>query len=69
LAVGLSLGMLRAEILSASLIIAVVTSGLSLFGLLAGNRLGERFGKRMEVLGGLLLIAIGVRILVTHIFI
>ena len=68
-AVGLSLGMLQAEILTACLIIAVVTSGLSLFGLLAGNRLGERFGKRMEVFGGLLLIGIGLRVLVTHIFV
>ena len=51
------------------IIIAVVTSGLSLFGLLAGNRLGERFGKRMEVLGGLLLIGIGLRVLMTHIFV
>jgi putative Mn2+ efflux pump MntP len=67
MAVGLSLGMLHAEIFSASLIIGLVTFGLSLFGLLAGNRLGERFGKRMEVLGGLLLIGIGVRILLTHI--
>lgn len=67
MAVGLSLGMLDADILSASVIIAVVTSGLSLFGLLAGGRLGQRFGKRMEVLGGLLLIGIGLRILLTHI--
>jgi putative Mn2+ efflux pump MntP len=67
LAVGLSLGMLQAGILNACLIIAVVTSALSLFGLLAGSRLGERFGKRMEVLGGLLLIGIGLRILLTHI--
>lgn len=68
-AVGLSLGMLQAEILVACIIIAVVTSGLSLFGLLAGSRLGERFGKRMEVLGGLILIGIGLRVLVTHIFV
>jgi putative Mn2+ efflux pump MntP len=67
MAVGLSLGMLQAKILSASLIIGIVTFGLSLFGMLTGNRLGLRFGKRMEVLGGLLLIGIGGRILLTHI--
>jgi manganese efflux pump family protein len=66
-AVGLSMGMLQARILNACLIIAMVTATLSLFGLLAGGRLNERFGKRMEVLGGLLLIGIGLRILMTHI--
>jgi putative Mn2+ efflux pump MntP len=68
-AVGLSLGMLQARILNACLIIAMVTSALSLFGLLAGGHLSDRFGKLMEVLGGLLLIGIGLRILITHIFV
>jgi putative Mn2+ efflux pump MntP len=32
-----------------------------------GNKLGELFGKRMEIAGGLLLVGIGLRILFTHI--
>jgi manganese efflux pump family protein len=68
LAVGLSLAMLKTSILFPVLLIGVVASGLSLFGLLAGTTLGEKFGKRMEILGGLILIGIGVRVVVSHIF-
>ena len=66
LAVGLSLAMLQVKILSASLIIALVSFGFSLVGLLAGHELGVKFGKRMEIVGGLILIGIGLRILSTH---
>jgi putative Mn2+ efflux pump MntP len=66
LAVGISLAMIQIEILGASLTIGVVTLVLSLVGLLAGNLLGEKFGKRMEVLGGLILIGIGLRVVYTH---
>jgi putative Mn2+ efflux pump MntP len=66
MAVGLSMAMIDANVVFASIVIAVITLGLSLVGLLAGGGLGERFGKRMEVLGGLLLVGIGVRILVSH---
>jgi putative Mn2+ efflux pump MntP len=68
MAVGLSMAFLKLNILTPSLVIGVVTLGLSLVGLLAGNRLGETFGKRMEILGGLILNGIGLRILMTHIF-
>lgn len=66
MAVGLSLAMLKTSILPPSIVIGVVTLGLSLFGLLAGNQLGAHFGKRMEILGGLILNGIGIRILITH---
>jgi len=68
MAVGLSMAFLNLQIFTPSLVIGVITLGLSLVGLLAGKRLGERFGKRMEVLGGLILISIGLRILYTHLF-
>lgn len=67
MAVGLSMAMVKNDILLPALLIGVITSGLSVFGLRAGLSLGEKFGKRMEILGGLILIGIGIRILVTHI--
>ena len=66
LAIGLSLAMLRVNILYPSAVIGVVTVGLSLAGLLIGHRLGTTFGKRMEILGGVILNGIGLRIVVTH---
>jgi len=68
LAVGLSLAMLRVNILYPSIVIGVVTGSLSLLGLRVGGRLGHAFGKRIEVLGGLILIAIGLRVLTSHLF-
>jgi putative Mn2+ efflux pump MntP len=65
-AVGLSLAMLQISIWYPSVVIGVITSALSLFGLLVGHRLGKRFGKRMEVIGGLILIGIGVKVVIEH---
>lgn len=65
-AVGLSLAMIGVHILYPSVVIGLVTAGLSLLGLKIGDRLGQRFGKRMEVVGGLILIGIGLRILWEH---
>lgn len=66
LAVGLGLAMLNVHILLSSLIIGAMSTLLSIAGLLTGSGLGSRFGKRMEVLGGLLLNGIGLRILLSH---
>jgi putative Mn2+ efflux pump MntP len=66
LAIGLSLAMLRVSILYPSIVIGVVTASLSATALVIGQKLGEAFGKRMEVLGGVVLIGIGLRVLITH---
>jgi len=66
LAVGLSLAFLNVNIWNPALIIGLVTGALSLIGLRVGNGVGRRFGKPVEVLGGLVLIGIGVRILESH---
>ncbi len=65
-AIGLSLAMLQVDIFLPSVVIGLVTAGLSLTGLLIGHKLGARFGKRMEILGGVILIGIGLRVLITH---
>jgi putative Mn2+ efflux pump MntP len=65
-AIGLSLAMLRVNILYPAVIIGLVTGGLCLAALLLGHRLGKVFGKRMEILGGLILIGIGIRVVLSH---
>lgn len=67
-AVGLSIVMMHIPILISIIAIGLVSFGLSMVGLFAGARLGAALGKRMEIIGGLILIAIGVRVVVTHLF-
>ncbi len=66
LAIGLSLALLRVSIWYPTTVIGVVTFAMSLMGLYFGNRLGAKFGKRMEIVGGAVLILIGLRILASH---
>jgi putative Mn2+ efflux pump MntP len=68
LAVGFSLGVMGVTIWYPAVVIGVVTGLLSWLGLRLGNRLGTLFGKRMEIAGGVLLILIGLRILIQHLF-
>ena len=65
-AVGLSLACLRVSIWGPVVAIGVITGALSVLGMFLGGRLGKRFGARAAIVGGLVLIAIGVKILVEH---
>jgi putative Mn2+ efflux pump MntP len=67
LVVGLSLAMIKIDIWEPSVIIGVVTGFLSLAGIYIGRFLGEKFGSKMEFTGGLILIGIGLKILLSHI--
>jgi len=48
------------------LIIGVTTFILSLGGVLIGNKFGDRFHAKAELAGGIILVALGVRILIEH---
>ncbi len=63
LAVGISLAMLEVSIWYASGVIGLVAALLSLVGVRLGSQVPARLGKRMELVGGILLMLIGVRIL------
>jgi putative Mn2+ efflux pump MntP len=66
LAAGLTLELVGAPPPVTLALIGGVTAVLSAAGYLAGRRLGDRFGSRLELVGGVALIAIGVKILVEH---
>ena len=66
LAVGLSLAALKVSIWIPALVIGLTTATLTTLGMLLGSRIGSHFGRRLEVLGGLVLIGIGVKVLVSH---
>jgi putative Mn2+ efflux pump MntP len=62
LAVGVSLGVLRVAIWQPGVVIGLVTALMSLVGLRVGGLLSARFGRRMEVAGGGVLVLIGLKI-------
>jgi putative Mn2+ efflux pump MntP len=66
LAVGLSLGVVRSGILYPAAIIGLASFGLTVAGAKLGPLLGRLAGKRAELVGGLILIGIGIKVLVEH---
>ncbi|HPX60786.1 MAG TPA: manganese efflux pump MntP family protein [Deltaproteobacteria bacterium] len=66
LAVGLSLAMLAVSVWLPAVVIGLVAGVLTVVGMLLGRRLGTAWGRRVEVLGGLVLIGIGLKILLEH---
>ncbi len=66
LAVGLSLSIIGVDVFLPALVIGVVTFALSFLGVFIGNRMGHLFERKIELLGGIILIGIGVKILAEH---
>jgi len=66
LAVGISFAFLDIQIYLAAFIIGVVTFLFSMIGLRMGKSIGAKAGGRMEIIGGLFLIGIGLKILIEH---
>ncbi len=66
LAVGLSLSLLKVAIVWPSIVIGIVTFVFSFAGVYIGRKVGHLFESTIEIAGGLILIAIGIKILVEH---
>ena len=66
LAVGLSLGVVRTGIIYPAAIIGATSFVLTVAGAKLGPVVGRVAGKRAELAGGLILIAIGAKILIEH---
>jgi putative Mn2+ efflux pump MntP len=66
LAVGLSLSLLGTDIWWPSVVIGVVTTVVCLVAIRLGRRMNASLGKRAELLGGVILLVIALRILLSH---
>ena len=65
-AVGISFALLSIRIWYSALIIGAVTFLASMTAIRIGKSAGERLGNKVEVIGGLILIAIGIKIFLEH---
>lgn len=66
LAVGITLSFLQVSIAVAVTIIGLITFVLSYLGVYIGKKAGHFFEGQIEAIGGLILIAIGIKILIEH---
>jgi putative Mn2+ efflux pump MntP len=66
LAAGVALALTNVSIAWACAVIGVVTAVLSFCGVLAGHRFGAWMGKRLEIVGGVVLLGLAVKSLVDH---
>lgn len=65
-AVGISFAIIEVNMLLAVFIIGSVTFLASMLGILFGKKTGSHLGQKMEIIGGLILIIIGIKIVMEH---
>ena len=66
LAVGITFAFLQTNILIAALTIGIITFVISVLGVKIGNRFGDKYERKAETVGGLILILMGTKILLEH---
>ena len=66
LAIGITLSLVAASIVTAVTVIGLVTFVLSYLGVMIGKRFGHIFENKIEAFGGIVLIILGVKILFEH---
>lgn len=65
---GLTFAFLNVSIFKSALSIGTITFCLSVIGVIIGNKFGSKYENKAELLGGIILIAIGSKILAEHLF-
>ncbi len=66
LAVGVSFAFLKVKILSSLIFIGIITFCMSFIGVKIGNKFGDKLKNKSEILGGIILILMGIKILLDH---
>lgn len=68
LAVGVSFAFLSVNIVEAVIVIGITTFVISIAGVKIGHVFGEKYKSKAEIVGGLILIGMGIKILIEHLF-
>ena len=68
LAVGVSFAALNINIFFAASVIMIITFIISTIGVFIGKSVGKVFKEKAEIFGGIILIGIGIKILIEHLF-
>ena len=66
LAVGITFAFLKANLVQSIIIIGLITFVISITGVKIGNKFGDKFQNKAELIGGIILIIIGLKILLEH---
>ena len=66
LAVGITFAFLRVNMLIATIIIGIITFAICAIGVKIGNKFGDKYKRKAETVGGLILILMGIKILLEH---
>ena len=66
LAVGITFAFLKVNMVIATIMIGIVTFAICVIGVKIGNKFGDKYERKAEVVGGLILIFIGIKILLEH---
>ena len=66
LAVGVSFACIRVKLWSSVIVIGLTTFAFSVLGVKIGNVFGSKYEKSAEIIGGIILILIGLKILLEH---
>ena len=66
LAVGITFAFLKTNIVLAALVIGIITFAVCILGVKIGNKFGDKYERKAETVGGLILIFMGIKILIEH---
>lgn len=66
LAVGITMAFLEVDIVTAAATIAIITFFTSAVGVQIGNKFGEKSQRPAQIIGGIILVAMGTKILIEH---
>lgn len=67
LAVGVGFAVIKVDIINASICIGIITFINSMIGSYLGKKFGQMFKQKAEILGGIILVSIGIKIFIEHI--